>query len=213
MDAELQKNQRIGMDEKTAHLDRREFFARLNDSYENGRGDGCSLGAFVEQNSTLSAEEFAAKFKHPFLILLRGGAEKLVDSGFFTASGGSVSAMTDQSLLKSSVFFVSKRIKKSFKNLYSIGRTDKNDISLPYSEISKFHAYIQFKNDKWSISDCDSTNGSYIEECLLDAQKPYDIRSGTRISLSKACNLIFAESLDMYFYVDAFEKLKKTKQA
>ncbi|MDF1661276.1 MAG: FHA domain-containing protein [Planctomycetota bacterium] len=197
--------------EKTARFNRKRFTAKLQaseDATEDAAPSGGStLASMVAAHATESKDDFVKQYAHPFLMLLCGGAEKLVDSGFFTTSGGGSSqATTDESLLTSIVFPLVKK-KKGYENLYSLGRTEKNDIMLPYSGVSKFHAYIQCRNGAWSISDCDSTNGTFVDKVSLEPQSPRVIISGSRISLSKACTLVFACPDEMHTYLQAFNQL------
>ena len=46
----------------------------------------------------------------------------------------------------------------------AIGRRDENDICLRNDTyVSREHARIHFKNASWWLEDCDSTNGTFIE--------------------------------------------------
>lgn len=46
----------------------------------------------------------------------------------------------------------------------SIGRKDQNDLCLRNDTfVSRTHAKIHFKIDRWWLEDCDSTNGTFIE--------------------------------------------------
>lgn len=197
--------------EKTARYSRQRFTAKLQKSSESQSVEppsgGVSLASMVSSHARVSKEDFVKAHPYPFLMLLCGGAEKLVDSGFFTTSGGgSGGTTTDESLLTSIVFPLIKK-KKGYENLYSLGRAEKNDICLPYSGVSKFHAYIQHRNQTWSISDCNSTNGTFLDKVSLEPNSPTEIKSGARISLSKACSLVFAGSDEMHGYLLAFNQL------
>jgi predicted component of type VI protein secretion system len=46
----------------------------------------------------------------------------------------------------------------------SIGRKEENDLCLRNDTyVSRFHAFIIWKNNRWWLQDCDSTNGTFIE--------------------------------------------------
>jgi len=46
----------------------------------------------------------------------------------------------------------------------SIGRKEENDLCLRNDTyVSRFHANIIWKNNRWWLEDCDSTNGTFIE--------------------------------------------------
>lgn len=47
----------------------------------------------------------------------------------------------------------------------SIGRREDRDIWLRHDiYVSRQHAYLHCQNDLWSLEDCDSTNGTFIED-------------------------------------------------
>ncbi|TDL71159.1 type VII secretion protein EssC [Rhodococcus qingshengii] len=45
----------------------------------------------------------------------------------------------------------------------TIGRTDKNDVILNNQFVSASHAKLSFRNGKWSITDLNSTNGTFVD--------------------------------------------------
>jgi len=45
---------------------------------------------------------------------------------------------------------------------YAIGRNPENEISYPNETVSRKHAILHWDRDAWSIIDCDSTNGTYV---------------------------------------------------
>lgn len=46
----------------------------------------------------------------------------------------------------------------------SIGRQDDNDLCLRYDTyVSRQHAFVHCRQDGWWLEDCDSTNGTYID--------------------------------------------------
>ena len=57
----------------------------------------------------------------------------------------------------------------------SIGRTDDNDISLNKDAfVSRSHAKLSWQAHQWVLQDCDSTNGTFIED-------PDDIMKDQRV--------------------------------
>ncbi len=59
--------------------------------------------------------------------------------------------------------------------VFTIGRVDGNDMIMPDYAISKQHAILEIKRDKYIIRDCGSTNGTIINGKRLD-QKPVNLR-------------------------------------
>lgn len=57
----------------------------------------------------------------------------------------------------------------------TVGRRDENDVCLRNDTfVSRFHAKIHWKDNHWWLEDCDSTNGSFIEN-------PNDFFEDTRV--------------------------------
>jgi pSer/pThr/pTyr-binding forkhead associated (FHA) protein len=51
----------------------------------------------------------------------------------------------------------------------SVGRHEDRDIYLPDDLfLSRLHAYIILENDQWFVEDCNSTNGSFLEDGIQD---------------------------------------------
>ncbi|MCB9455021.1 MAG: FHA domain-containing protein [Anaerolineaceae bacterium] len=60
---------------------------------------------------------------------------------------------------------------KDSRWLISIGRHEDRDIYLPDDLfLSRLHAYIIREKDQWLLQDCDSTNGSFLEDGIQDKQ-------------------------------------------
>ena len=60
-----------------------------------------------------------------------------------------------------------------------IGRLDDNDICLPKSNVSKVHARLVFKDDRFVLVDQKSTNGTYVNGRRISA--PMVVRRGDKI--------------------------------
>lgn len=53
----------------------------------------------------------------------------------------------------------------------SIGRTEQNDIVLANRFVSASHAKLSFRNEQWSITDYDSTNGTFVNSTKVKRTK------------------------------------------
>lgn len=48
--------------------------------------------------------------------------------------------------------------------LLSIGRRDENDLCLRNDTfVSRQHAFLHWRDDRWWLEDCESTNGTFVE--------------------------------------------------
>lgn len=48
-----------------------------------------------------------------------------------------------------------------FPDMITVGRARNNDVVLPSSEVSNFHAYFKGEDGRWYVIDADSANGTY----------------------------------------------------
>jgi len=79
-------------------------------------------------------------------------------------------------------------------NTYRIGRAPTNDISLPYSWISRKHTMIQVESSGiYNIVDLGSANGTFINGRRLTATLP--LNSGDHISIGKTV-MLFQQNMD-----------------
>jgi len=61
------------------------------------------------------------------------------------------------------VFPVVKRQGGIFPDRVGLGRTRNADIVIPYSHISKYHAYFSLSGETWTITDAGSKNGTTVD--------------------------------------------------
>ncbi len=74
-------------------------------------------------------------------------------------------------------------IKLFHEKVYIVGRSAKCDISLDLEEISNEHAKLIYNNHAWTIVDCDSSNGVFINGNNINIQK---LKNGDEIQLGTA---------------------------
>ncbi|WP_101758303.1 FHA domain-containing protein [Oceanicoccus sp. KOV_DT_Chl] len=54
------------------------------------------------------------------------------------------------------------------KDLLTVGRSPFNDIIIKASSVSAHHAEIEKIDDQWLVRDLGSSNGSFVNDCLID---------------------------------------------
>lgn len=64
------------------------------------------------------------------------------------------------------------------KRSFTLGRSEGNDIVLVGSNVSRWHARLEYINDSWHIIDAGSTNGTYLDKTMLEPEKAYPWRWG-----------------------------------
>lgn len=67
------------------------------------------------------------------------------------------------------------------KDHIKIGRRDDNDIIILKKHVSRVHAYIEKKEDKYFIVDSGSFNKTYLNDIVLGADQKYELKDGDQI--------------------------------
>jgi serine/threonine protein kinase len=64
------------------------------------------------------------------------------------------------------------------KRSFTLGRSEGNDIVLVGSNVSRWHARLEYIKDGWHIIDIRSTNGTFLDKTRLEPEKAYPWRWG-----------------------------------
>lgn len=165
-----------------------------------------TLAQFKAENGNLSEEAFVQKHPSAFLVLdIPLPLDEDVEFETFSPKTAG-RTVTGRSPLRKAmeprhtstekcVFCLAKP--EGDYHMVTIGRTSNNDIYIPHSQISKFHAY--FKKDAASgrigITDADSTNGTQVNAMDLPAKELRLLEQGDRV--------VFGEEVPGVFYLSA----------
>lgn len=76
---------------------------------------------------------------------------------------------------------------------YFLGRAETNEIVLPDELCSRQHAELFASNGDWCVRDCQSMNGTRVNDKKIDRDRP--LRSGDEISLGRS-RLVFVQRLE-----------------
>jgi pSer/pThr/pTyr-binding forkhead associated (FHA) protein len=97
------------------------------------------------------------------------------------------------------------------KKPVTIGRSDKNDIPLTAEGVSRNHLEIIFDNGEYFVKDLGATNGSFINEEKLDANKKIPFNTFFPVQLGFHAKIYL---LDEAGSVNSLDKLvAETKEA
>lgn len=164
----------------------------------NNSNDGMLFGEFVARYSFLTEADFLKQFNHPFLIQLSKEVELAENPGFGTISGNLNRIMVESELTNCKLIFVTKRSTNAFSMMVTVGRAENNDIVLRNGKISKFHAYFNESGSDWSLTDGNSSNGTYLHNQRLTPNTRYPIPDGSDLSFSQDLSFRFVSNRGMY---------------
>ncbi len=99
------------------------------------------------------------------------------------------------------VFPIRKAKPGPFANTILIGRAPSNDVVLVTEGISKLHARIKIDGEELSISDADSTNGTFINGKRLE--------SGESVVLQQGDEILFGERAFKLHRIARFHSMLK----
>ena len=77
---------------------------------------------------------------------------------------------------------------------FTIGRGQRNDLSLDQDGVSRYHCKLTCENGRWYIEDLESTNGVRLNGNRIEGKQP--IRPGDRVGISGNLLLFSEESAD-----------------
>lgn len=157
--------------------------------------------------TSLTKEEFLKAFPDPVLLQNKGLLDESHQTAHFTTlrfKSNDLSAKLSPELRergKFRVFKVKKANLNAFMDMITIGRASNNDISLPFSSISKFHAYFKVDGDAYTLTDASSTNGTFLNNSQLEPDKPLKVNDGADVSVSPKTDFTFYRPGTFYDWV------------
>jgi predicted component of type VI protein secretion system len=69
----------------------------------------------------------------------------------------------------------------------SIGRDAENKISISAQGVSRYHARVFCSNGAWTVVDLGSTNGTRVNNSLLELDSPQALNNGDTVAFGRAC--------------------------
>lgn len=85
----------------------------------------------------------------------------------------------------------------TYEILLSIGRGEKNDITILSKKISKSHAHMLYTNSHWKLVDDSSTNGTFLNGEKLKPGVSYTLIGIEEIKFGRALPLVFLETAEL----------------
>jgi hypothetical protein len=149
-------------------------------------GQGMRVRDLIEDTLSLAPDAFEKRHGSAFLLI--SAAElKSSEGPRATQVRGLPDPLASRTAHLTLMVFPVVRTERSLFPFVTLGRTRNNDIVLPDSTISRFHAFFQPVEDGgFSLQDAGSTNGTAVNGQVVPAQK-----EGPAVSLKSGDSLRF----------------------
>lgn len=181
---------------------------RLEDAFDDIPGRK-AVRPYAKALGATTREAFVREHDHPFLIQMNEG--KAADGHARTSAFATLVPESSKNARAGKpeglwIFEVAKRPgANAFDLMVTLGRTHNNDIIVDELSVSKFHASLRRDpQGRWTITDM-STNGVRVDDVKLARDKPVPLRSGARLLLADAIELIFLAPGDAFDYLKRVE--------
>lgn len=163
---------------------------------------GRPIAEFVERFLEGGRELFRARHTHPVLISYEPDDESMegqyrteVISGDawqtvrdvvrdIEASVPPVTSMRPS--IPGTVTSISKKQNRPFQDQIGVGRVANVDVSLPLSQVSKYHGYFtQLEDGSCTFTDTGSTNGTTVDSERIPPKTPVPLEDGSEICFGR----------------------------
>lgn len=149
---------------------------------------------YLRAASTVTRERFVAA--HPYLFLVGEGRIRRPDKPRSTLILDSVDSMTPVSVelppaapprAQSELLLLAvRKVRSTFPDMITVGRTPNNDIVLADQSISKLHAFFRPLPTGFTLADAGSRNGTKVSGRPLKPRGPAVVlRTGDRVRFAK----------------------------
>ena len=158
---------------------------------------------FIGQSSL---KDFLQTFQYPFLVgkdLYEGDLREKTMQEYnptfrFQGTTEPEHAIENLSAINKSLFLLKPIYEKNIKStIFTVGRTDKNDIIIIDYSISKEHASITMRNNRYYVTDNGATNGVTINSKKIEAKTEYPIKPKDKIIFGRL-GFIFMRPIDIF---------------
>jgi hypothetical protein len=77
------------------------------------------------------------------------------------------------------------KVQSHFPSMITVGRTQNNDVVVPDTSISKFHAYFRIDKGIVEVADAQSRNGTFLGQRRLEPKQPVSIKPGEKVRFAR----------------------------
>ena len=158
---------------------------------------------FIGQSSL---KDFLQTFQYPFLVgkdLYEGDLREKTMQGYnptfrFQGTIEPDHAIQNLSAINKSLFFLKPLYEKQMEStIFTVGRTDENDIIIIDYSISKEHACITMRNNRYYVTDNGATNGVTINSKKIEAKTEYPLKPKDNIIFGRL-GFILMRPIDIF---------------
>ena len=155
------------------------------------RGSKVLYRPFMKFAESCSLKEFLLTFQGPFLVgqdLYQGEmVEKTIQeyNPTFRFQSDQEGNLEESSTINKHIFFLHTPDAVAKETRYSIGRTSNNDIIIVDYTISKLHAVITKRQQRYVIVDQGATNGTTLNMVKLEPHKEYPLKDNDLVAFGR----------------------------
>lgn len=154
---------------------------------------GRTLASYILDAGRLDEAAFCERHSLDVLVVEPYTMEE--EPELSTAAGGHLTSGVP------SVFPIEAKEAHGMGDRITIGRTGNNDVSIPASDVSKFHGYLtQTAAGGWSYTDADSTFGSRLNGADLPPKRAVALSCGDRLRVASIDMTLYTPS-GLYAYL------------
>lgn len=142
---------------------------------------------YIQDSKNSLQEEFIEKYNHPFFISfvesMSTDPEKKILSSDSAIKSLNELVKSETKAQNNEVIDVIPvvKTKKNNEEYITIGRIESQDIFIDDLSISKLHAYLQLVDNKYLITDNNSTNGTVLNGLKLSANVQNNIKDQDKV--------------------------------
>lgn len=156
------------------------------------------VDAFVIAAKRSSRADFSSRFPGCFLLIEPFAPQR---SLAFTTTGASDRIGEVRAIAR----LEKRKGANAFTWMVTIGRAQNNDIVIPASDVSKFHASLrEAEGGAWEITDAGSTYGTALDGAKIESKAPAELAPGAAIELGSV-RMSFHTSDTLYTSLRALE--------
>jgi hypothetical protein len=172
-------------------------------------GSGAPIERFREDVAGLSPADFEERHGSAFLLLSAAGmrqVKSVTSTELFLLEEEKDEVLEPTAGLSVLVFPV-RPASRSHTHLVTVGRTSKNDVSIPDISVSRFHAFFKRgPGGELQLHDTGSTNGTTVNSlsvCTKEAGPPTNLTTGDNVRFGQI-EMTFLEAEALRSFVSKF---------